>query len=107
MAMAPSVPQHNSVNGAERMHVLGEIVEVRNDSLLAGMCDVEAREPHSLGLREQFWKRADVELHPVQIDKLVDAANAVFRCFELMHCRRTRRLNAGPNKAETCCGTIL
>ncbi len=95
----PSRNKH-CVHRADGLGIVGQLGEQRNDGLLARVRDVEARETHAFGSREQLGQGIDAETELLQVDQLVDAAQAMFRSFTLVHCRRPRCLNARTDEAE-------
>ena len=106
--IAPPVLEHHRVDGAERARIGGQLVEERDDRLLAGMGDVEAGEAEALAPRSGARASASTPSpSAVEVDELVHVAQALLGALALVQARRARRLDAGADQAAeegTCLG---
>ena len=80
--------------------VVGELVQQRDDRLLAGVGDVEAGKARALGGEQQVGQRLGAEAQRLQVDQLVDVAQALLGALLLVHRRGARGLDAGADQAD-------
>ena len=92
--------EDDRVHGTDRASFVREIGEERHDRLLARVRDVQSREPHALGRREQVREGLRGQAEAVEIDALVDAAQPVGCRFLFVHRGRARRVDAGADETE-------
>jgi len=90
VAGQPAVADHHRVHCVERPRVFRQAVEQRNDRLLARIGDVQAGEAHALRRGEQLRERLDADTELVEIDELVEVAQALLVGFALVQGRRAR-----------------
>lgn len=84
---------------ADAARLGGEVVEQRDDRLLAGKGDVEAGEAGALGGLQQLGQGIGREAKHVQVDQAVEVSEALGVAFAFVHGGRQRGLDAGADEA--------
>ncbi|MCY1536306.1 hypothetical protein D9M68_717590 [compost metagenome] len=94
MTVASPVLEYDRVDGAEPLRVGSKIIEMGDHRLLAGVGDVEAREPFLLGIGKQARQVVRCRFEFEKIDHLILIAEPLCRTFRHVHRRGQRGLNA-------------
>ena len=87
MADEPAVLDHHGVDGAEPEGVRGDLVQVLEDQLLAGVGDVQAVEAEAAGAFEQVPDGVAGQSEFQQVDGAVEVAQALDIAFAFVHGR--------------------
>ncbi len=94
-----AVLEHDRIDRAECPRILGQAVEQRDHRLLARMGDVEAGKACPLGRQQEVRQGFGVEVQGLEVDRLVDVAQALLGALALVHRRRARTLDPGADQA--------
>ena len=87
MADEPAVADDDGIHRVQGARVGRELIEQRDDFLLAGIGDVESGEAASLCIRQQPGQRLDAHAELVQVDELVAEVQALLGRLVLMQRR--------------------
>jgi len=95
-----AVAVHHGVDRPHGARLVGELIEQRDDGLLAGKGDVQPGKAHGAHGRQQRGQQLGAGLRGVQVDELVVHAQAVVARFLLLHRGRERALDARADQAH-------
>ncbi|MNE43435.1 hypothetical protein D3C80_1376100 [compost metagenome] len=99
VADALAVLEHHGIDCTNAPRFSREIVQQRQDRLLAREGNVQAGVTHRLGCGEQLLQRGAVQLQAVQVDQPVQVIQALGTAFVLMQRRGARGLDACADQA--------
>ncbi len=99
VADEPAALDHDRVHRVEGARILRQLVEERNDRLLARIGDVQPGEAHPLRSGKQLGQRLDTQAELVEIDELVHVTKALLVALALVHRGRARGLDARADQA--------
>ena len=99
VAVAAAVLEHDGIDRAQLAGIVGQLVQQRDDRLLAGIRHVEPVEAHPLGGGQQLGQGFRTDAKLVDVDQLVDVTNTLLGALALVHGWRTGALDTGPDQA--------
>jgi hypothetical protein len=88
MANGPTIPEHDSIDRAQRLCVRAQLIEEGNDCLLAGISDIQAGKAHALCRRNEIGQSFRSKPEFIQINQLVYITKALLRTLALVKSRR-------------------
>ncbi|CAH0322281.1 hypothetical protein SRABI112_05372 [Pseudomonas mediterranea] len=99
VADALAALEHHGVHRANAAGLCRELIEQRDDRLLAGEGDVQAGEAHAFGGGQQIGQGTAVEFQRVEVDQSIEIAHALGIAFMLVERGSARRLDACADQA--------
>ncbi|GAB3388004.1 hypothetical protein GCM10027514_29520 [Azotobacter armeniacus] len=95
-----AVLEHHGVHRADAEGFRRQLIEQRDDCLLAGEGDVQAGEAHALGGAQQLRQSLAARAELVQVDQSVQVADTLGIAPVLVHGRGARALDAGSDQTS-------